>query len=40
MASSTSPKNAQLDQLREDEILGNKKFKVMPLASTKNTKSK
>jgi len=40
MASSTSPKNAQVDLFKEDEISANKKFKVVPLPSTKNAKSK
>ena len=40
MASITSPKEAQLDNLKDEEIFANKKLKILPIASTKNVRIK
>jgi hypothetical protein len=40
MASTTSPKEAQLDNHKDEEIFANKKLKIVPIASTKNVRSK
>ena len=40
MALSTSPKNAQPDLGNQEEFFNNKKFKVVPLLSSKNANAK